>query len=152
MSFLFPCIHNPGISSAHRGVFYIRKLKCETVYACVCVFVCAHAYMNTCDQRGKKILLQIINEIMIGTSFIPVVVKRKDRFYSCVCTSLTGANTHTFCIPKITKWEMKRGGGERVNCWKWLSLRVFSNNEKGAPLWTLDSLPENKNLKAFCYL
>ena len=93
------------------------------VCVCVCVFVCAHAYMNICDQGGKKILLQIINEIMIGTSFIPVVVKKKDRFYSYICTSLTSANTHTevcffLCIPKITKWEMKRGGGERENCWK----------------------------------
>jgi len=87
---------------------------------CVCVFVCAHACINICDQGGKKILLQIINEIMIGASFILVVVKRKDRFYSCICTSLTRANTHRvfFCIPKITKWEMKRGGGERENCWK----------------------------------
>lgn len=94
--------------------------------------------MNICDQGGKKTLLQIFNEIMIGNSFIPVVAKRKDSFYSCICTSLASANTHThsffFCIPKITKWEMKRGGGERENCWKLLSLRVFSNNEKGAPL------------------
>lgn len=62
---------------------------------CVCVFVCAHMYMNTCDQGDEKILLQIINEIMIGTSFVPVVVKRKDRFYSCTCTTLTTANRHT---------------------------------------------------------
>lgn len=63
---------------------------------CVCVCVYAHMYMNTCDQGGKKILLQIINEIMIGTSFTPVVVKRKERFYACVCTSLTSTNTQRF--------------------------------------------------------
>lgn len=62
---------------------------------CVCVFVCVYTYMNICAQGVKKTLLQIINEIMIGTSFIPVVAKRKDRFYSCICTSLTNANTHT---------------------------------------------------------
>lgn len=83
MSFLFSCIHNPGISSAYR------KFKHETIYVCVCGCVCAHMYMNTCDQEGKKILLQIINEIMVGTYFIHVVVKRKKRFYFCICTSLT---------------------------------------------------------------
>lgn len=136
MSFLCSCIHNPGISSAYQEVFYTRTLKHETIYMCVY----AHMYMNTCDQGGEKIVLQIINEIVIGTAFIPVVVKRKERFYSCICTSLTSTNTHTevfFCNPKITKWEMKKGGGERENCWKLLSLRVFSDNKKGAP--TLNS-------------
>lgn len=80
---------------------------------CVCARVCT----NACDQGGKKILLQIMNEIIIDIPFIPVLVKRKDGFYSCICVSLDSANTHTegffFCIPKITKWEMKTGEGER---------------------------------------
>lgn len=42
----------------------------------LCACVCAHMYVNICDQEGKKILLQIINEIMTGT-FIPTVVKRR---------------------------------------------------------------------------
>lgn len=79
--------------------------------------------MNTCDQGGKRILLQIINEIMRGTSFIPVVVERRDEVYSCICTLQTSASTHREdfffpCIPKIAKWEMKRGGGGKENCWK----------------------------------
>lgn len=99
---------------------------------------CVHMYMSTCDQEGKKILLQIINEIVIGTFFIPLAVKRKQRFYSCICASLTSTNAHTqrfsSVSPKITKWETKRGGGERENCGKLFSLRVFSNNKKGALL------------------
>lgn len=61
------------------------------------MFVCTHACMNTRDHGGEKIP-QIINEIMIAISFIPVAKIRKDRFYSWICTSLTSANTQRFFL------------------------------------------------------
>lgn len=36
-------------------VFFLKKLKCIIIIICLCVYVCAHAYMQTCHMPCMKV-------------------------------------------------------------------------------------------------